>query len=94
MSRPNWNPRTIYEFHNPDGSMLAWIEPRPHYCDRGRFSANLHISGLWISDADPWPRYYFDLEAAKREVVAYLQGKKVNLDGATWKDVNADEASL
>ena len=45
-----------------------------------------HRNGRWVavfavafpqSDADQGPRYYFSLEAAKSEVLAYLAAKKV-----------------
>ncbi len=36
------------------------------------------------SEADPTPRYYFDLVVAKSETEAYLRAKKIDLAGATW----------
>lgn len=51
------------------------LEPRPYYCDRGNWIANLHPTGklaLEIDGADMWPRYYFDLERAKLEIEAWL----------------------
>jgi hypothetical protein len=66
------------------GEMLVWLQERPHYCDRGRWHAGLHIGGFPISDHDPWPRYYFDFEAAKSEVTAYLKAKGVSTEGTAW----------
>ena len=52
------------------------LEPRPHYCDRGNFIAKLFPSGkltLEIDRSDCWPRYYFDLERAKLEILDWLK---------------------
>jgi hypothetical protein len=55
------------------------IEPRPRYCDRGNWYAKIFPAGkVWIDAADGWPRYYFDLETAKRECEAFLK-KRENL---------------
>lgn len=54
---------------------LITLEPRPHYCDRGKYIAKLFPEGklaLDIDDQDGWPRYYFDLDRAKAEVEAWL----------------------
>lgn len=67
-----------------EGVMLAYLDPRPPYCDRGRWKAGVEVVGLWQSENDPWPRYYFDLERGKAEVEAYLAAKKVPIDGAAW----------
>jgi hypothetical protein len=50
---------------------LVWIEPRPAYFDRGRFSAQYEGS-FYITADDGFPRYYMDLETAKREMRAWL----------------------
>jgi hypothetical protein len=55
------------------------IEPRPHYCDRGRWVAKISATEMWLDEADCWPRYYFDLERAKLECEAFMKlraGKK------------------
>ena len=49
----------------------VWIEPRPRYCNRGRYHANYEGS-FFIDAADSFPRYYMDLETAKREMRAWL----------------------
>jgi len=49
--------------------------PRPPYCDRGNWLAQLHpVMPLSreIDDHDGWPRYYFDEEHAKLEIEAWL----------------------
>ncbi len=57
----------------------VWIQPRPPYCDRGRWIANIDpkgVFGLNIDAADHWPRYYFDLRVAMTEVEAFLEAKR------------------
>ena len=66
-----------------DGRIIAWLQQRPAYCDRGRYHAGFEVA-FWRSDADRGVRYYFDLECAKSEVVAYLQAKKIDVAGAEW----------
>ncbi len=51
------------------------IAPRPPYCDRGNFVATISTSGelaLGFDGQDGWPRYYFGLDRAKREIEAWL----------------------
>ena len=60
-----------------------WLEPRAAWCDRGNWVATLSVhrpleqlgrpDGLYIDEADGWPRYYFDLERAKLEIEAWLR---------------------
>jgi len=66
-----------------DGAMLAFIEERPRYCNRGRVHANIQAP-VHISDADPWPRYYFVLAIAMSEVKSWLVAHGVDLAGASW----------
>lgn len=68
-----------------DGKRIAHIQERPPYCDRGRWHANIEVSGVWQSDKDPWPRYYFKLKYAQEEVIDYLQAKKIDVDNAHWE---------
>lgn len=76
---------TVHELRRKEtGEMLAYMNARPPYCDRGRWHANIEVGGVWVSDADPWPRYYFFLEAGKLEVVAYLKEKKVDVTNTEW----------
>jgi hypothetical protein len=60
------------------------VEPRSPDCDRGNFVAKIHLTTppplvvqdvlhLGIDAADGWPRYYFDLERAKLEILAWLE---------------------
>lgn len=57
----------------PKGERVhAWINRRPHYCDRGHWEFNL--MGLHdIDGADRFPRYYVDLETAVKEAEAFLR---------------------
>lgn len=53
--------------------LRIWIQARPHYCDRGRFHAQTDAP---LDSAEGWPRYYFDLDVAKREIAAWLNCRK------------------
>jgi hypothetical protein len=67
-------------------TLIAYIHERPHYCDRGRYHANVQVP-IWQSEADPWPRYYFGFDVAKSELLAYLGAKKVDVTSAEWKEL-------
>lgn len=49
--------------------LLVWIEPRPDYCDRGRYIAKTDAP---LDAQEGWPRYYFSLRRAKKEIQAWL----------------------
>lgn len=49
------------------------LEERPPYCDRGRYFAKVFTNGIFVDEADCWPRYYFDLERAKAECEAWIE---------------------
>lgn len=55
------------------------LEPRPAYCDRGRFIAKVFMKpgktavDLDIDCSDCWPRYYFFESHAKLEVEQWLR---------------------
>lgn len=72
----------VHELIDGD-EMVAWIQERPAYCDRGRWHAQVEVSH-WKSENDPWPRYYFVLEHAKREVELYMAAKKIARAKASW----------
>ena len=56
-----------------DSVMLAWINPRPHYCDRGHYQAQIEFSpGNPIDAADGMPCYYMRLDTAKQELIDKL----------------------
>jgi len=59
--------------------MIA-LEPRPDYCNRGRFLAKLEVlesAKLFIDWADGWNpgRYYFNLERAKAEIEDWMRAR-------------------
>lgn len=51
---------------------MIWIDARAGHCDRGRYAAN-YSGPFFIDAADGFPRYYMDLETAKREMKAWLE---------------------
>lgn len=58
------------------------LEPRPVYCDRGNWIAKLFPESggdlaLSIDHADMWPRYYFDYESAKSEIMAWIMKRNL-----------------
>jgi hypothetical protein len=77
-------PSGLHEFF-VKGKLIAYLQTRPLYCDKGRFHANIEVS-FHQSEADPWPRYYFDLERGKAEVEAYLVAKKIDIAGGKWRN--------
>ena len=56
-----------------DDVLLAWVQPRPAYCDRGHFQAQIEfVAGNPLDAADGMPCYYMRLDVAKEEVMAKL----------------------
>lgn len=51
--------------------LVAWIEPRPLYCDRGHWYVKCELPD--IGGADAFPRYYMSFIAAKAEIEAFLR---------------------
>ena len=51
--------------------MVAWLQKRPHYCDRGHFSVDSSIPGL--DQHDSFPRYYMNYEVSKAETEAWVK---------------------
>ena len=54
-----------------EGRVVATLEPRPHYCDRGHFIVKCYLPGL--DGADGFPRYYMSRQAAVSETEAFLR---------------------
>lgn len=60
----------------------VYIDPRPSYCDRGRFVSYVitrhgaPCGSCDVDHADGFPRYYFDLERAKAEMEAWMTARK------------------
>lgn len=53
------------------GRIVAWLEPRPHYCDRGHWKVGSELPGLDGHDA--FPRYYMRRDVAVQETEAWLR---------------------
>jgi len=52
-----------------DDTLLAWINDRPPYCDRGHYQAGIEFSpGNPFDAADGMPCYYMNLQVAKQEI--------------------------
>jgi hypothetical protein len=70
-----------------DENMLAWIQARPSYCDRGHWQAQLEFSpGNPIDFADGMPCYYMNLAVAKQEIKAKLLWRicKIDIDYSSF----------
>lgn len=57
---------------------LIVLETRPSYFNRGRVIAKLFVNPgqedlCYIDSADMWPRYYFDEDRAKAEILAWMK---------------------
>lgn len=50
--------------------LVAWIEPRPAYCDRGRFKMLCDLPD--IDAQDGFPRYYMTKATAMLETQLFL----------------------
>ena len=71
-----WESSGRYGFESTEaGGYVITFEPRPAYCDRGRFvvkafNAPGHVNPIdW---ADAFPRYYMDEARAKAEIADWL----------------------
>lgn len=63
----------MIEMFNQRGQMLAWIEKRPLYCDRGHYCLSIAIApGLGIDSADEFPRYFMRLSTAMQECAEFM----------------------
>lgn len=59
----------MHELIAPDETLLAWIQERPKYCDRGHYLGQLEYSpGNPMDAADGLVHYYMRLEVAKQEL--------------------------
>lgn len=78
MNEPQWRV-SEYGLELNGRECRITITPRPTYCDRGNYLAQLDAFGLLARDldeADAWPRYYFDLDRAKAECEAWLKKRQ------------------
>jgi hypothetical protein len=51
--------------------LVAWLQPRPSYCDRGHWQVNCNLPN--IDGADGFPRYYMERETAVRETELFVR---------------------
>ncbi len=59
----------LLDLRAADGTLLAWIQRRNNYCDRGHYQGQIEYSpGNPIDAADGMPQYYMRLEVAKQEI--------------------------
>jgi len=70
---------TLYECRRVDtDELIAWLVERPHYCDRGKWQAN--VGGIKDIDwQDGFPRYYMYLHNAFAEMDAFLKWRLFKL---------------
>jgi hypothetical protein len=61
-----------------NGEMIASLERRPRYCDRGRWIVRVDL--LDIDSADGFPRYYMHEAVARSETEAFLRWR-------LWKEL-------
>jgi hypothetical protein len=92
VTRPGWVQRDRGEERTTAHGELI-LEPRPHYCDRGRWTLKVfpkhgaNCSACNVDDADSFPRYYFDHErrVGKRRPVREASGSFwLLLSRAVW----------
>ena len=53
--------------------MVAWIESRPHYCNRGHYKGMVDLPDAGLDHQDGFPRYYMSLQRAKDELEAFIE---------------------
>jgi len=61
----------LYNLVDAKQMMLAWIQARPEYCDRGHWKGMVDCV-QYLTDQDGWPNYYMSFERAKAEVHAFI----------------------
>lgn len=66
---PNVNHPGLQDFIIAD-KLVAWLEPRPYYCDRGHWKVGTELPG--IDGSDSFPRYYMSETCAKLETITWL----------------------
>lgn len=64
-----------------NGQLVAWIEKRPVYCDRGHYRAQVEVSGCSWDEADGRLRYYMMLEVAKQEIIRFVNWRLFQIRG-------------
>lgn len=54
-----------------DGRVVATIEPRPSYCDRGHWLLKVDLPGVDVQDG--FPRYFMNVTRAMDEATDFLR---------------------
>lgn len=68
-----WESMVPARDYRGDGHYHIFMQARPGYCDRGRWVVNVNGDGVApLDDQEGFPRYYFDLEVAKKEMEAWV----------------------
>lgn len=62
------------------GQLVASLEPRPAYCDRGHWYVKCELPDL--DDADRFPRYYMDFNRAMGETEDFLKWRLWKIRGS------------
>lgn len=62
---------TLFGLVDANGQMLAWINQRPGYCDRGHWGVGVECVPS-LDHQDAFPRYFMRLETAKQELIEFL----------------------
>lgn len=63
--------------HNGEGVFEIHAEPRPNYCDRGRWKVLIDNRGVSPLDwQEGFPRYYFDLDRLKAEMEDWVNARE------------------
>ena len=61
-----------------NGQLVAWLEVRPSYCDRGHWKVEANLPD--VDDADRFPRYFMRYETAKEETEKWLKWRLWKVD--------------
>jgi hypothetical protein len=69
-----------------DGTLVAWMTPRPAYCDRGHWQVDSDLPHL--DDYDGFPRYYMRREVAIQETEAWLNWRLLKIRGERYVELD------
>lgn len=68
-----------------NGKMIAWIERRPYYCDRGHYRAQVEVRGVHWDEMDGRLRYYMSLQTAKEEIITFVNWRLLKIRGEFYR---------
>lgn len=72
-----WEAEFPVKFGPHEGTWTIWIQPRPYYCDRGRWCVGINAKGVPHPDEqEGYPRYFFNLDYAKSEMEEWVKVRK------------------